>query len=204
MTNVWTYLCIVAICGVRSQSFSPHALGFATVHHAGGSLRLQPVHQKQACARHMLLGDGQPEFTQDEMDAMEEVILSLSKESDDDKRREKLATILDEELEASANNDESDKAAFGAEIPRFAKLFQLSLDSVGERVQTAAREVAMEQQEQNANNGDGTHDDAGSEPVERVKSAEELQLWALIDMMVQSKTRVKLHMGSLGSKGEFR
>jgi hypothetical protein len=29
-------------------------------------------------------------------------------------------------------------------------------------------------------------------------------LWALIDMMVQSKTRVKMHMGSLGSKGKFR
>ena len=44
----------------------------------------------------------------------------------------------------------------------------------------------------------------GGERIERVKTEEELQLWALIDMMVQSKTRIKLHMGSLGSKGEFR
>ena len=36
--------------------------------------------------------------------------------------------------------------------------------------------------------------------VRREKSEEDLQLWALIDMMVQSKTRVK---GSLGSLGKF-
>jgi len=51
---------------------------------------------------------------------------------------------------------------------------------------------------------DNANDGEDGERVARVKSQEELQLWALIDMMVQSKTRVKLHMGSLGSKGEFR
>lgn len=38
----------------------------------------------------------------------------------------------------------------------------------------------------------------------RIKSPEELQLWALVDMMVQSKTIVKKRNGELGSKGTFQ
>mmetsp|Transcript_3455 Transcript_3455/g.5404 ORF Transcript_3455/g.5404 Transcript_3455/m.5404 type:complete len:143 (-) Transcript_3455:105-533(-) len=142
---------------------------------------------------------------------MDQLILSLSKESDDEKRRERLAGILDKELADASNNaiveGDSDEADSGSEIPRFAELFQLSLDSIGERVQTAAREKALEQQ-QTLDSGDDASDvkstSEGEDVVKRQKSQEELQLWALIDMMIQSKTRVKLHMGSLGSKGEFR
>lgn len=147
-----------------------------------------------------------PEFTPDEMKDMNELILSLSKVSDDDKRREKLAAFFDKELADAAqiaSLDDSDDDALTQEVPRFAKLFQASLDIVGEEVQTAAREVAMEQQ-QNQDAAESNQSDDDGERVERVKSQEELQLWALIDMMVQSKTRVKLYMGSLGSKGEFR
>ena len=74
-------------------------------------------------------------------------------------------------------------------------------------MQAAAREVAAQQQQEQENLSllyDKADDGEEGEMVMRVKSQEELQLWALIDMMVQSKTRVKLHMGSLGSKGEFR
>jgi len=158
--------------------------------------------------------NGPPEFTQDEINDMDQLILSLSKESDDDKRRERLAGTLDKELADASDNpsvdDDSNESVIGAEIPRFAKLFQLSLDSIGEKVQTDARAKALEQQQQNLNNGDDADDtkieSEGGDiiPERRVKSPEELQLWALIDMMIQSKTRVKLHMGSLGSKGEFR
>ncbi|KAL9181311.1 hypothetical protein ACHAXT_010116 [Thalassiosira profunda] len=140
---------------------------------------------------------------------MEQLICSLSKESDDDKRREKLAGILDKEL-SDASADDATKG----EVPRFAQLFQVSLDTVGEQVQTAAREAALEKQQSDnglvaalegdadyGKNGEGAD---GGDTIERRKSPEELQLWALIDMMVQSKTRVKLYMGSLGSQGEFR
>ena len=150
------------------------------------------------------------------MNDMDQLILSLSKESDDDKRRERLAGTLDKELADASNdasvNDDSDESVIDAEIPRFAKLFQISLDNIGEKVQTDARAKALEQQQQqqNLDNGDDADDtkieSEGGDiiPERRVKSPEELQLWALIDMMIQSKTRVKLHMGSLGSKGEFR
>lgn len=136
--------------------------------------------------------------------------MALSKESNDEKRRKKLSGILDKELVTTigANSpcgENTKSVATNTELPRFAKLFQVSLDNVGERVQNEAREKALERQE----SCDGSIDDAkaegeGGDVTEHLKSEEELQLWALIDMMVQSKTRVKLYMGTLGSKGAFR
>lgn len=153
---------------------------------------------------------------------MENLIVSFSQISDDTMRREKLTSLFDVELAAAtaaAMKDDTVLLRVGdggdttSEIPRFAKLFQTALDTIGERVQASAREVASALA---TNDGDAiatSDDDAikegGSDNVEsqrqtKEKSQEELQLWALIDMMVQSKTRVKLHMRKLGSKGEFR
>lgn len=147
-----------------------------------------------------------PEFTSDEIEDMNQLILSLSKESDDAIRREKLDDILDKEL----SEDESlSNTKFGTDTPpKFAKLFQYSLDTVGQEIQTAARILAEQQiKEVEQESLDGLETDIGEDRGEvkkRVKSKEELQLWALIDMMVHSKTRVARHTGQLGSKGEFR
>ncbi|KAL7548216.1 hypothetical protein ACHAWF_011513 [Thalassiosira exigua] len=145
-----------------------------------------------------------PEFSQDELNEMEQLVVSLSRESDDAKRRERLAEILDRELVDEQRVSEGQTVDL--KVPRFAQLFQLSLDIVGERVQAKAREAALEQQAVENLNGGGAAgiENEGDGIIQRLKSPEELRLWALIDMMVQSKTRVKLHMGSLGSKGEFR
>ena len=129
---------------------------------------------------------------------MENLVRDLSKEQNDDLRRQKLADILDKELVAVVDDDNSDSSevTLPQEIPRFAQLFQYSLDIVGESVQAAAREKAMEL---NENSLDVIEDSSGENVPgtgsDRVKSDEEMQLWALIDMMVQSKTRVKLYMG---------
>ena len=139
------------------------------------------------------------EFTADEVQDMENLVRDLSKEQNDDLRRQKLADILDKELVAVVDDDNSDSSevTLPQEIPRFAQLFQYSLDIVGESVQAAAREKAMEL---NENSLHVIEDSSSGENVpgtgsDRVKSDEEMQLWALIDMMVQSKTRVKLYMG---------
>lgn len=149
--------------------------------------------------------EGGAEFTTQETNDMEDLIISLSKVADDEKRRETLAGILDTELNAFTSSSDT---TFDSEVPRFAKLFQLQLDLIGETVQNAAKKKALElqqQQEETPSNGDDAEDESeGGERVARVKSEEELQLWALIDMMIQSKTLVKQHMGSLGSEGEFR
>ena len=148
-----------------------------------------------------------PEFTSDEIEDMNQLILSLSKESDDAIRRKKLDDILDKEL--SEDESSSKNTKFGTDTPpKFAKLFQYSLDTVGQEIQTAARILAEQQiKEVEQESLDGLETDIGEDRGEvkkRVKSKEELQLWALIDMMVQSKTRVARHTGQLGSKGEFR
>ena len=156
------------------------------------------------------------EFTTDEIQEMEKLILELSKEQNDELRRQKLADILDKELvppissttnsTTNDDNNSSGEPALPQEIPRFARLFQYSLDTIGETVQTAAREKAMELTENSLHVIEDTSTGQfveGTGP-DRIKSEEEMQLWALIDMMVQSKTRVKLYMGSLGSKGAFR
>ena len=152
-----------------------------------------------------------PNFTKEEIEDMNKVILSLSKETEDEKRRERLAGIFDSEFAYDKNAGEE----VDADIPpRFAQLFQTSLDIVGQEIQTAAREAAEKQLQQDQWREQDTDDiekdlfkeieATEKKRVERVKSLEELQLWALIDMMIQSKTRVKKYMGSLGSKGEFR
>ena len=53
-----------------------------------------------------------------------------------------------------------------------------------------------------SNTGDKKKDDGDEQvvPEEREKTPEELQLWALIDLMVQSKTIIKRANGDLGSK----
>ena len=154
------------------------------------------------------------EFTADEIQEMEKLILDLSKEQNDELRRQKLADILDKELvppisstNSTTEDDDNNSSELTPpqEIPRFARLFQYSLDTIGETVQNAAREKAMELTENSLHViEDSTGQFVEGTGPDRIKSEEEMQLWALIDMMVQSKTRVKLYMGSLGSKGAFR
>ena len=140
------------------------------------------------------------EFSTDEIQEMETLILDLSKEQNDDLRRQKLADILDKELvtdtTTTTTDDDNSEVILPQEIPKFAQLFQYSLDIVGEKVQATAREKAMELNENSLHViEDSTGEDVPGTGSDRIKSDEEMQLWALIDMMVQSKTRVKLFMG---------
>ena len=179
-------------------------------------------------------------YTEDEIKTMENLILELSLEKDDTIRRAKLSAIFDKVFEldidatttssssttetadggdaASSDGSSSSSNEGEREAPRFAQLFQYSLDNVGELVQCAAREKAELLNNSNSSNDSDNGSSSSIEEADakqqgesststtegRVKSEEELQLWALIDMMVQSKTMVKMYMGSLGSKGVFR
>ena len=141
-------------------------------------------------------------------DGMKDLIIDLSKESTDDVRRSRLQAIIVQGL------DEGDADSFS-------QLFQQSLEAVGNEVQAEARELAMKRYEEKdaaetineaavasaTNNG-------GDSPIRvetvnetsegKIKSPLETQLWALVDMMVQSKTMIKKVQGQLGSKGEFQ
>jgi hypothetical protein len=112
-----------------------------------------------------------------ETEDMKELILSLSLEPTDESRRERLAALFGEAL-AKPNGAPK----------RFTDLFDKTLIEVGDRVRKEALE-ALEREQNLASDG--------------CKSPQELQVWALIDMMVQSKTLVKKANGELGNGGTF-
>ncbi len=151
-------------------------------------------------------------------DGMKDLIIDLSKEGTDDVRRSRLQSIIVQGLE------EGDAETFSA-------LFQQALEAVGNEVQAEARELAMQRYEEkdaaetineeavaasaaaDASSGDSNKNGESSPiRVEKVnetsegtiKSPLETQLWALVDMMVQSKTMIKRAKGQLGSKGSFQ
>jgi len=153
---------------------------------------------------------------------MKDLIVDLSKESTDNVRRSRLESIIVQGLEESGG---------GGDDAAFPQLFQESLEAVGNEVQAKARELAMQRYEEKdaaetineaavaaASSADGANTtnnkNGGDSPIRvetvnetsegKIKSPLETQLWALVDMMVQSKTMIKKARGQLGSKGEFR
>ena len=148
-------------------------------------------------------------------EVVRELILSLSLEFDDEKRREKLTAILEERLN---DNDNVTEAA------KFAHLWDTNIIKIGGEIQDEARVEAEERiallesssdgeadaksdtngddiSNDNDINNDDTNDDVDNEnkddnnkeKVTKVtfKSDKERQLWSMIDMMVQSKSVIK-------------
>jgi hypothetical protein len=112
---------------------------------------------------------------------MEELILSLSHDSSDEHRRERLACLF----AANLSTDDS-----------FAGRFNAALIDIGEQVRTEAATQAARQE--------SIAEVLPSFPLSgQERSSAQLQLWALIDMMVQSKTIVKRASGDLGSQSTF-
>jgi hypothetical protein len=146
-------------------------------------------------------------YSESEMSEMRDLIISLSLEPTDHDRRSRVQQIFHETLETQ----EKDSAS------RFCDLFDMVLIQVGDQVQMEAKKSFFENSVATQGDEDkdkeilvgGDNDDGDGPRTEadegsRVKSKEELQLWGLIDMMVQSKTIVKRHNGELGSKGAFQ
>lgn len=146
-------------------------------------------------------------YTDDEVNEMRELILSLSLEKTDHDRRSRVKEVFVKALAKPNGMPE-----------RFSALFDRTLTEVGDEVQMEAKKKFFrEQQQENEDEEeedtvaippDASYEDDAELAVEdgelRLKSPEELQLWALVDMMVQSKTIVKKRNGSLGSKGTFQ
>jgi hypothetical protein len=109
-------------------------------------------------------------------------ILSLSLEQDDEKRRSTISSIIDEKI--------------SQEDSQFLQIWDETLIQVGSELQDEARRLAMIERESDEEGNkestvsDGTTPDVGEQETAN-KSKEELQLWATIDMMIQSKTLIK-------------
>ena len=122
-----------------------------------------------------------------------ELIISISLESDDVKRRKLLSETLEEKL----NQEDVSAAA------KFAHLWDVNIIKIGEQIQNEARaeaqnkadtldsaatDSASDNYSEDDNDNDGNT--AGStSSIE--KSMKEKQLWSMVDMMVQSKTLIK-------------
>lgn len=124
---------------------------------------------------------------------MTDLILSISLEPTDESRRERVVKLFEEEL-AKPN---------GAPA-RFAALFDQVLMVVGERIQNDAKNRAMEAQSTEQAVAEAKKEEGEEAKKEDFmdKPPQERQIWALIDLMVQSKMIVKKHNTNLG-EGAF-
>ncbi len=128
---------------------------------------------------------------------MRDLILALSLEPTDHDRRTRVRDVFHEAL-ARPNG-----------MPkRFTDLFDKILIEVGDEVQSEAKKKFFEEQAAVGIDEPETvipaEEENDSVPPMRTKTPEEMQLWALVDMMVQTKTIVKKVNGELGSQGTFQ
>lgn len=119
-----------------------------------------------------LTKDSSLQSNESESDEVRELILTLSLEADDEQRRTKLKSLLEEKL---AQDDVVESA-------KFAHLWDTNIIQIGGEIQNNARlEAEQNKQSENGTIGSG-------------KNEKEKQLWAMVDMMVQSKSITKLIM----------
>lgn len=137
---------------------------------------------------------------------MDELIISLTLEPTDESRRTRVTTLFTEEL-AKPNGAPQ----------RFTDIFDAVLMVVGDRVQTEARQRALEaaeeeQEEPEEEPNEEPNEEPEKDDEEQVvkpkatfmeRSPDERQMWALVDLMVQTKTLVKKANGKLGTGGAF-
>jgi hypothetical protein len=133
------------------------------------------------------------DYTSDEVKEMDKLIMLLSLENNDECRRRKVAALFAEELAKPHGYPD-----------RFTQLFDSVLMIAGQRVQNEAK-IKAEQQTKEQEPAGIVEDVDYTETayVPREKSPAELQLWAFIDMMVQTKTLAKKAKGELGNQGSF-
>jgi hypothetical protein len=156
-----------------------------TVRHSPHGVRRLVTYRSQSST-----DDETVEYSTKEVQNMDSLIISLSLEFDDSSRRHRLAALFAVEL---ARPD----------YTRFTLLFDQVLTIAGDRIHAEARKKALENAK-TAETKAGDDVKVENDDLLAGKSPEEKQLWALVDMMVQSKTLVKRASGDLGSKGTFR
>jgi hypothetical protein len=128
---------------------------------------------------------------------MEALVVSLSREATDESRRGRVAAVFSEALSpagagAPGTGDESGGRGGAA----FSALFDRVLIAVGDRVKAEVQEA----QERQASSPSPSPSPSATDEQ---GSSRSYQLWALVDMMVQSKTIVKRARGELGKEGSF-
>jgi hypothetical protein len=144
------------------------------------------------------------DYPAQEVQEMEDLILSLSREATDSSRRSRVEALFRDALVAPSSPAEEDDGDGDGDVEpaRFTSLFSLVLVSVGNRVQEEAQQRQMMLQDPPSSVADDTESLSSSTTIS-TPSDLNFQLWALVDMMVQSKTLVKRARGELGKDGSF-
>ena len=150
----------------------------------------------QCCRRRRplyLSAESKDTLEQDEAESSEirKLILDLSKIANDAERRTNVSNLLNEKLNQSNVSDSA----------KFAHLWDLSIIKIGAEIQNEARmdaerraSVTQEGEssvESKTNDGDDGDDGDDKKSQSENKSETELQLWSMVDMMVQSKSIIK-------------
>ena len=133
-------------------------------------------------------------FSIQESTEMQQLILSLSLESSDQSRRDRLAMIYDNEFSK-----------------RFAILFDKTLMEMGTVIQESAKAQAMSKQKKEQEDGVTpssssvvNNPNSSEDYMSLNRSIEERQLWAMVDMMVQSKILTKRKLEQLQRLDDFQ
>lgn len=134
-------------------------------------------HQRTLSQKNLRLWVNNDPYSELNVD-IEKIILTLSNVADDQSRREKLSQLFELKLQ---NQD-------GGEL--FMKQFNSAMITVGDRIRVDAANVAAAVMGSQSSNSTNSDEDSVSTPS-LTKSQLEGQLWACVDMMVQSKTLMK-------------
>ena len=141
------------------------------------------------------------DYTAKEVQEMEDLILCLSREATDASRRGRVEALFRDSALVAPSSPPADIDGVNSPPNRFsAALFNLVLISVGNRVQKEAQQRALQESPPPSDDGSVSMATDASSSTDAASSS---QLWALVDMMVQSKTIVKRARGELGKEGSF-
>ena len=129
---------------------------------------------------------------------MHTLILSLVEERTDEMRRSRLKQIFHDNVVIRDETGEDEAPKLNTNSFQFVKLFDSILNKVGQSVQENARQNALAQRRAKLEGITASTEEEVQESSDASESAdsgimgeEERQLWACIDMLVQSKTIVK-------------
>ena len=132
-------------------------------------------------------------------DDMQALILSLVEERTDEMRRSRLKQIFHDNVVIRDDTGEDEAPKLNTNSFQFVKLFDAILNKVGQSIQEKARQNALTQRRAKLEGMAASTEDGLQENTDASESSddsgmmgeEERQLWACIDMLVQSKTIVK-------------
>lgn len=136
----------------------------------------------------------------EEEEAMNKLIMSLIlDEKTDESRRRRLSILFQENLVSGSSDPKvvlNPSPNQNQDFYHFVKLFDSTLNRIGDNIQRKARENALlkrrqELEEIEVNVDEDSSRSSSKDNFETSLSEEERQLWCCIDMLVQSKSIVK-------------